>query len=278
MKKTAKAFAPGNISLLFGVIPGVDARSTGSVGVGCTVDEGATVTVSVSDAPSVTYNGKHIDLPTVTEAVKELTNLPMSVSISTPLPLGSGFGMSGASALAASYAINELLHLGKTPLMLAKVAHTAEVVSKTGLGDVANEYYGGFFVKFVTSARFIVQKLPVTDTVLYCISHGKLLTSSILSDAVVIKKINAEARLALTEVKALLSTRPSLSFGDIVPIANRFTKKTGLLSAELAREIDAIEKKGGHAAMILLGNAIASDIPFDGSMKLHLGHKKATLL
>ncbi|OGG30587.1 hypothetical protein A3A63_01965 [Candidatus Gottesmanbacteria bacterium RIFCSPLOWO2_01_FULL_46_9] len=186
--------------------------------------------------------------------------------------------MSGASALACAYATNELLHLKKPPLVLAKVAHRAEVASKTGLGDVVNQYYGGFFVKFVTSARFIVRKLPITDTTLYCMSHGKLLTSSILSDTTMIKKINSEARLALTEMKALLEKKNILSFGDIAPIANRFTKKTGLLTDKLASDIQALEKKGGHAAMILLGNALASDIPFDGAIKLRIGTRKATLL
>ena len=278
MKSSAKAFAPGNISLIFGVVPGTDPQSTGSVGVGCTVSDGATVTVSLSNTPQITYNEDRIELPTVDAAIKQLTPKPLSVSISSPLPLGSGFGMSGASALATAYAVNTLLHLKKTPLALAKIAHTADVVSKTGLGDVANQYYGGFFVKFVTSSQFIVQKLPVTDTMLYCISHGKLLTSSILSNTAMIKTINAEAAIALAEIKTLLESKKALSFGQIAAIANEFTKKTGLLTDKLASDIQALEKKGGHAAMILLGNALASDIPFDGAIKLGIGTRKATLL
>lgn len=270
---TLRAWAPGNISLLFQVIPDEDPAKMGSKGVGFTINEGATV--EVSRAPlSITYNRDTIDLPTVSSVVEALTNIPISVSVTSPLPLGSGFGMSGASALATAYAINKLLGLGKTDLELAKVAHRAEVVSKTGLGDVVNEYFGGFFVKYVSSSKFEVEKLPIKSISLYCISHGKLLTSSILNDKALIKKINIEAKKALEKIKTLTT----ISFGDITSLANVFTKNTGLITPEISGQIKEIEARGGHAAQILLGNAVVSDIPFPGAMKLSMDTKKAMVL
>ena len=61
------------------------------------------------------------------------------------LPLGYWFGISGASALATAYALNRLLKLKKSNKELAIIAHIAEVESKTGLGDVTNQYYWGFY-------------------------------------------------------------------------------------------------------------------------------------
>ncbi len=274
----AQAWAPGNISLVFGVVPHTLAQKTGSVGIGFTINEGATVTVQRARKHTISYNGIQLNLPCVTQTIHQLTKIPLAVSIDSPLPLGSGFGMSAASALAAAYAVNELLDLQKHPLTLAKAAHTAEVLSKTGLGDVANEYFGGFFAKFVTSARFTVQKLPIPPISVYCISYGKLLTSSVLGDSRLVSTINTNANIALETLAKLLARQETLSFDVIASLANTFTRACGLMTPEISRTITAIEKRGGVAAMILLGNAVVSTIPFDDAIALRMDSKKATLL
>lgn len=263
--KTATAWAPGNISLIFQVL------DDGSKGVGFTVNEGATVHVQLGIS-QITYNEQVIDLPTVSEVIRNLTSESLSIAITSTLPLGSGFGMSAASALASAYAINNLLHLKKSDAELANIAHWAEVISKTGLGDVANEFFGGFFVKRVSSARFEVERLPIDPIPIYCLSHDKLLTSSILSDTKKIEKINTEAKIALKKIKS------NLSFAEITAIANIFTNNAGLMTPEIASKVTEIEKQGGHAAQILLGNAIVSDIPFTGAMQLSMDSRKAMLL
>lgn len=268
----ARAWAPGNISLIFQVVSDSDPTVMGSKGVGFTINEGTIVEVTKGNKV-ITYNGHGINLPTVSELIKSLTSKSLSITITSPLPLGSGFGISGASALAAAYAINKLLGLGKTDLELAKLAHRAEVISKTGLGDVVNEYFGGFFVKFVPSSRFEVEKLPIAPIPIYCKSHGKLLTSSVLTDTAKIQKINREAEKALKHIK-----RDQLSFARITAIANEFTRKAGLQTPEVSKQIEDIEASGGHAAQILLGNAVVSDIPFPAAMKLSMDTKKAMVL
>ena len=67
----------------------------------------------------------------------------VKVDLTSPLPLGCGFGLSGAASLATAYALNELLHLGKDMETLAMIAHVAEVENRTGLGDVCSQYHGG---------------------------------------------------------------------------------------------------------------------------------------
>src|SRR5258706_12865492 len=145
-----KAFAPGNISCIFKVCEHDSAHPAkmGSIGLGFTIDKGVTVEVSKSDETEIFFNNKKIDFPTVESVIK---NLPtpfikggkggFRIHISSPLPLGCGFGLSGASALATAYALNELLGLGREQLELAKIAHAAEVENKTGLGDVTNQYF-----------------------------------------------------------------------------------------------------------------------------------------
>lgn len=263
-----RAFAPANISLIFKVMPHKDPSKMGSLGVGFTVDKGVIVTIKKSKKTEVLFNKKPIDLPTVVSVIKALTKKPLSISIESPLPLGSGFGISGASALASALAVNTLLALKKSRLELAKIAHRAEVENKTGLGDVVNQYYGGFMVKFVSSAKFQVKRLPLAGTPVYCISYGKLLTSSILNNPAAVKRINVAADHALPQMKK------KVNFSDILVIAKAFAQESGLVTSKRVMErIHSIEKRGGHATMIMLGEGVVSDIPFDGALKLTVSER-----
>ena len=126
------AFAPGNISCVFKVIPHPDATRMHSLGMGFTVEEGVEVTVSGHDETIVLFNGEGINFPTVRAVVNRLTEVDIKVDITSPLPLGCGFGLSGAAALATAYALNELLQCRKSVEELAMIAHVAEVENRTG--------------------------------------------------------------------------------------------------------------------------------------------------
>ena len=113
----ARAFAPGNISCVFKVIPHADPARMHSLGMGFTVKEGVEVIVSEQNETEVLFNGERINFPTVRAVVNRLTQnsgiVGIKVDITSPLPLGCGFGLSGAAALATAYALNELLILHK---------------------------------------------------------------------------------------------------------------------------------------------------------------------
>src|SRR3990167_1983065 len=132
----------------------------GSYGIGFTLNEGVIAEASRAKKKGVFYNNLPISFPTVISVINRLTEEKLRVHIKSKLPLGCGFGLSGASALAAAYAINGLLKLKKSKKELAIIAHTAEVENKTGLGDVVNQYYGGFCIKSKPSSYFIVEKIP----------------------------------------------------------------------------------------------------------------------
>ncbi len=284
--KTVQAFAPANISLLFKVVPHEDPARMGSLGCGFTVNEGVTVTVkrdsgNPKDSRNQTvilFNSTPLNFPTVTSVVNRLTRSDLVIDIRSRLPLGSGFGISGASALATAYAVNQLLSLNKSSLELAKLAHTAEVENKTGLGDVINQYFGGFFVKFVSSSQFIAKRIPINNIPVYCVSYGKLLTSSILNNPTIVKEINGAADTALAQIKQLLHA-PALTFPDILAGAKQFAKESSLLtSPSIMNMIREIEARGGHASMIMLGEALVADIPFEGAIKLIISSTPAHLL
>ncbi len=278
MKKVS-AFAPANISCIFKIYPHKNPRWMGSFGVGFTLNEGVLVTATKAKKNAVFFNGKKIIFPPVDEVMKKLAKESVEIYIDSKLPLGSGFGLSGASALATAYALNTLFFLKKSKKTLAIIAHTAEVTSKTGLGDVTNQYYGGFFLKTKPSSQFIVQKIPLKNIPVYCATFSKLSTNAVLTDQNLFTRINTAAAKNLQEVQALLKMNKKIAFGDIITISKQFAVESGLLTnKKVIEQIETIQKNNGHASMIMLGNAVFSDTSFPGSTKLFISDKGAHLL
>lgn len=272
-----KAFAPANISCIFKIYEHKNPRWMGSYGVGFTLNEGVAVQVHKSKRTEVIFNNKSINFPTLKWVVRKLTKEKIRVCIKSKLPLGCGFGLSGASALAATYAINRLLSLGKSKKELAIIAHTAEVENKTGLGDVVNQYYGGFFIKSKPSSYFIVERIPIENVDVYCKYFSKLSTKSVITNKELKSKINKSASMALDEIQKL--TKKKIELGDIIKISKKFAVNSGLLiDKRTIQTIKNIEENNGNASMIMLGNAVFSDKPFKGAIKLKISNKGACVL
>ncbi len=276
---SAKAFAPANISCAFKIYEHKNPRWAGSLGFGFTLKEGITVEVTKSKTSKVFFNKKQVDFPTIRQVINSLTKEKIVVNLTSPLPLGCGFGLSGASALAASYALNKLLKLGKSKKQLAIIAHVAEVENKTGLGDVTNQYYGGFLVKFKPSSHFEVIKIPLKDVPIFCLSFDKLPNNSILNNTRLTADINREAAVALGKMQDLLKSGEKVELGYIIKLSKEFAIKSGLLTDKKVIEtIEAIEKDSGQASMIMLGDAVFSNINFPGAKRLTISDQGAYVI
>ena len=309
-----KAFAPGNISCVFKVIPHADATRMHSLGMGFTVKEGVEVTVSKHRETSVLFNGQIIDFPTVRAVTDRLTQdtgaAGVKVDITSPLPLGCGFGLSGAASLATAYALNELLHLGKDAETLAMIAHVAEVENRTGLGDVCSQYHGGWLVKLREGAPLVADRLPIAEQPIYYRYFGPIQTSEVLGNREQTIRINRAADAALSVLQTLigeteeLGTNPQNRGGEVSsplhqkPVRNekedspgghklktcfrvskRFSVESGLLSdARVIETIEQIEAEGGVASMIMLGNGVFSTHPFEDAVETKLVHNPARLI
>jgi len=272
---SATAFAPGNISCIFVIRKTMKPHTSGSLGVGFTIDKGATVTVSLhkKNTNGIYYNNKKIIFPTVNSVIKKLTNKAVLVKIKSPLPLGSGFGMSGACALATAYALSSLLSLKKEKKHLAKIAHIAEVENLTGLGDVINQFYGGVLIKYEPSYKFRAVRLPIKNTPIFYQCFSGLDTKKTLSDSKKKSKIDAAGLTALAAIK---TSKKDLE--TITKIAKHFAIESGLLQhPRLKKIINGVEKRGGKASMIMLGNAVYSTIPFKGCKKTRISDRGAYL-
>ncbi len=280
MKSTA--FAPGNVSGVFKIVRDDDPRRMHALGMGFTVSQGVTATVTEAPATDpiteVAFNGEVFDFPTVRHVVESLAPRPVRVTLESPLPLSGGFGLSGASALATAYALDAGLGLGLDEHAIGMHAHVAEVTHLTGLGDVCGQFHGGCLAKTVPGDPLAAVALPVAEPAVFYRYFSPIRTREIIGDPEHAARINAAADGALAEIDALGGAGVA-DFGAYVAVAKRFSIESGLLRhPEVRRLIAEVEADGGAASMIMLGNAVFATTAFAGAKKTRLTRHRARVL
>ena len=261
------ASCPSSISLIFKVIKDKNIDRMGSIGVGCTIDRQVNVRIKEYIKSSIFFNGTEINLPTVESVIDVLSSKPLSVEITSTLPLGYGFGISGASSLATAIGINRLFSLKKSRLDLAKIAHRAEIINRTGLGSIATQITGGFLVKKEAGLPVKTSFLPFVGKKIYAVIIDKLETPKIIRKSNRLRRINTAAEKALR----IISQHPNISLADILDISYNFAKESNLLTnQELIKVINEIKNQSGHATMLMLGQVAISDIKPKLDPKYHI--------
>ena len=242
-----------------------------SLGMGFTITEGVVVTVSQhSSQTTVQFNRSQIHFPTVVSVVQELTRQPVAVEIDSPLPLGCGFGLSGAASLATAYALNALLEIGKSEEELAMIAHVAEVENRTGLGDVCAQYHGGCLVKLKIGYPLAAKRLSIPEQPIYYRYFSSIQTKTILENTERRERINRAADETLLALERLTES-DRVDFDACIRLSKQFSLNSGLLEDRHVKAvIRNIEAAGGVASMIMLGNAVFSTHSFEGATKTKL--------
>lgn len=249
---TGRAFAPAHISGFFVIDLKTDLSRTGSLGCGICLRDGVASSVSLADQTSVRINGKEIDAPTTMSVLKRLTHTPLSVETITNVPVGCGFGASGAGALSTALAANQALGLKRTLNQLADIAHIAEVENRTGLGDVIAQTFGGVVIrkKAGSPTHGMIDRIPCGELEISWIAFGKISTSSIISDPHIRKRINRAGKSALKE----LLRKPALE--NFMEVSKKFSLEIGLMGDKVRDVIDAVESAGGLGSQAMLGEAV----------------------
>ncbi len=266
----AAAFAPANISLIFETYEAAPPHGRGSLGVGITLTEGVTVRVSrcAGNRHDIAVGGEAWEFPTVRAVLEALSPVPLRAEIEAAWPFGCGFGMSGASALATSFAVNQLLSLNRGRTELGMIAHRAEVEHSTGLGDVGGQFNGGIMIKRRKFEPLAVEQLPVPPQPLYVRIFGPIHTPDVINSREKLAHINRAGHAALTEITA---AGQSLTMHRLIAVSRKFSEDSGLLQSPRLREaIAAAEAAGNAASMIMLGEAAVSTGPFPGSRKVQV--------
>jgi pantoate kinase len=268
------AFAPANISLVFETYDAAPPQDRGSLGVGITLREGAQVRVRKSrgKAHSIYVDGRKWDFPTVLDVAEALAPSPVRVDIQAAFPFGCGFGMSGASALATAYALDALFALGRAREELGMIAHRAEVRNATGLGDVGGQFNGGIMIKTRKFQPLAVETLPLRTDSLHVFIHGPIRTADVITSREKLAFINAAGRAAL---QAISAAGPALTLDRLMDVSLEFASGAKLLTPRVEHTIQLAKEAGGHASMIMLGEAVVSTRPFPGSRAVRVLYPEA---
>lgn len=234
--------------MFFSVHRHEEPRRSGSRGAGIAIEDGVTVTVREGDG--IELNGE----PTEIEAVERVLTTfepSLGVSIQTELPLGMGFGISGAAALGTALAANDVLDGSRTEEELVAIAHTADVESNTGLGDVVAQARGGLPIRLEPGVppHGRLDGIPATGRVEY-LSLGTMSTQAVIGDNT--SELSAAGDACLESLLEQPTTERLVSLG------RTFATETELIDDALQQIVDDVREAGGDACLGLLGRTVVS--------------------
>jgi len=241
------AFSPGSVTLFFEIRDDYkDPLKIGSRGVGVCLSLGVITTVEEGETLRVFINGTERK-GTIQEDVAKVYGFNGIIRSEVQLPVSQGFGMSGAAALSTSLALGKLM--GYTYLKSLHIAHRIEIERKSGLGDIASQYEGGFTVRVKEGIqpygivdRLMITNIPLTLVVL----DEEIETKTILQDKEMRKKIKKEGAKAMEK----FLRAPTLK--NAIKIAREFSFATSLIGDEAKNVLDECD----NAAMAMIGNSV----------------------
>ena len=242
------AFVPGHVTGFFSSHPHEDPERAGSRGAGVTLTDGVTVEIVPGAEGGTRLNGTPISIEPV-ERVLDTLSVTARVDATTELPLGAGFGVSGAMALGTALAANEAFDRRLSENDLVTVAHGAEVRSGTGLGDVVAQAHGGIPIRLDPGAPEYnrLDGVPAGTRVEY-LTFGELSTESVLSGD------NERLTEAGLESLSMLVEEPTLS--TFAYASRRFAREADLLTNRVRAVINDVSDAGGEASMAMLGHTV----------------------
>ena len=242
----ATAFVPGHITGFFSVQSAAKPAQSGSLGAGITLSDG--VEVTITPGSGCRLNGE-VTSVTAVDSVRSRLGVEAAVDATTPLPLGAGFGVSGALALGTALAANSVFDCGKSENELITMAHCAEVEAGTGLGDVVAQARGGLPIRIDpgSPSHGRLDGVAARPRIEY-VTFGELSTADVLAD-----DTEALSRAGESVLSHLLEW-PTLD--RFMSAAREFADDTDLLTDDVADAIDAVDEAGGDAAMAMLGDTV----------------------
>lgn len=255
MAKCAVAFSPGHISGFFRRIQGKDVEATGSSGAGIVISEGVRAQVRASFRPSVEIrrlsgDGTIVEVrngsPPLEYAMARL-GVTAHVTTECRLPIGAGFGCSAAALLSSITALSRLFHLGLSRTEVAVLAHEAEVVHRTGLGDVAAIQGGGLACRLGAGIAAPITRSVSIHEPIVALSFGPIPTPTVL-----------DSPDRLLQIERACPTRCPVDLQDFFILSRHFTEESGLITPEVATVLTRCDEAGVPASMTMLGNGVVA--------------------
>lgn len=253
-------FSPASVTCFFSPNLGETPLTTYSRGCAINIDIGVTAAIWPARSMQTTLNGQSVAIEPVQYVIKSLAPEPVCVAFETPLPLGCGFGVSAACCLTAAFGIARRYDLMLSRAELGLLAHEAEVISRTGFGDVASQLCGGLVLRSCEQGPLDAKTLGDFTDRLYYHSFGEIRTSKILDDQ---KSLHCIAKAGDDAIQWLASYRGLPTIGEVMDRSVTFAEDARLLTSRVRDIITKVQRSGGRAMMIMLGQSILATHPSD---------------
>ncbi|WP_135826498.1 pantoate kinase [Halorussus ruber] len=245
---SSRAFVPGHVTGFFSVHEADDPEQAGSRGAGLTLSEGVTVEVEPAAETSMQLNDEPAAVEAVTRVLSDL-GVEARVTATTDLPVGAGFGVSGAAALGTALAANRTFDCGRSENELVTIAHAAEVDAGTGLGDVVAQARGGVPIRLDPGAPEYgrMDGVAAQSRVEY-LTLGERSTEEVLAG-------NTD-RLSEVGVDMLVRLVEEPTLSTLMDSSRKFAREADLLTPEVEAVLEDVDEAGGEAAMAMLGETV----------------------
>jgi pantoate kinase len=271
VKKTVAAFSPGGISSFFEICdttkdgtPITKTERVGARGGGFVIQKGVHTKVEISEtnhsAIEIFINGKLAPEAETSRTVAELllakagTNQKVTIKHKVEVPIGAGFGSSAGGALGTALALSEALGLKLTYNHLGRIAHTAEIKCKTGLGTVGPIMLGGCILTVEPGGPGIgiIDRIPLTaDYTIVTGTIGPTATKQVLASLEKRREVNRWGKKTLD----LILEEPSLE--NFLLRSREFAEKTGFMTDHTKRLVRLAEQAGAiGVAQNMVGEAV----------------------
>lgn len=253
----ARAFAPGHVTGLFSPAErGRDPRARGSVGAGIVLELGAEARATwwPDRRPGVRVVGEGpTAYPISTEVARRLVadaGGSLEVSLAHQLPVGQGFGMSAAGALATALSVAAVAGVPRQKAI--EVAHLADLFGGGGLGGVASIVGGGLEVRERPGIPPYgsVRHRPFSGSVVLAVVGGPIPSPPLLRDPRFLRRVRRAAEDGL----AILRGGPSVE--RFLSASEEFTDRLRLAPPGMLRTIRSLRSPDVRVAQAMFGRSL----------------------
>lgn len=234
------AFAPSSVTAVFAP----NEENTRTRGASVALSDGVTISLDPADDSAVTVDGQPASFEPV-DGVLDRLGVTAHVDVQPDVPIGAGFGTSGAATLATALAANEEFGLELPREELVERSRAAEVAAGTGLGDVYIQDAGGLLYNTGDGKERVETDEPVEYS-----SYGELQTADALNDPDLMAIVREEGSNVLDQ----LGDSPTLR--GILERSWPFAQALGLPTPRVTEDVALVEANGGAATMAMLGESV----------------------
>ena len=263
MTTIGNAFSPCQITGFFRIHDAANNPfKIGSTGAGINLGHGVTTSVRIRQSSrrnfKILFNGKPLLRPLVSLAVireylNESSRAQVTVAHESELPMGCGYGTSGAGALSLSLAINQALGSNLPQIAAAQIAHKAEVRNKTGLGTVTSAFFGGLLLRTKPGAPGFAEFIKITPPPFLRVvsgTFGPISTRSVLSSSSLRTRVNQCGK----ELVSLHLRNPETA--TFLRLSRRFADCLGMISPRLLQAMSMMQSRRIVSSMMMIGESM----------------------